>query len=208
MSEELSAKITRTPKLDEAVFNVQQEIDIIAKKETAKIEGKASYTYKFAGMPAVWEALKPLLKKHELLVRQPTTSWDGKMSGDYLKMIITHIPSGEYDEVFTRLVIRRDDPQGMGAATTFAKRYQLGNYFGLITEDDNDASRSRLATADQKKEWVRAYTTVVKKADVDANPTYNEFAKFLKEVYGKGINDILAKDSQAVLDTIKAFENG
>lgn len=196
---------SETPELDKAVFAVQQEIEVIAKKEKADIDGK--YSYKYAGMPTVWEALKPLLKKHDLLVRQPTVSSDGTMSGDFLRTIVTHVTSGECDVFHTRLVIRRDDPQGMGAATTFAKRYQLGNYFGLITEDDDDAAKSRLATAEQKKDWVRAYTIVAKKTNPEAKPTYNEFAKFLLEVYGKGINDILAKDSQAVLDTIKAFES-
>lgn len=199
---------SETPELDKAVFAVQQEIEIIAKKEVAKIEGKqSSYTYKFAGMPAVWEALKPLLKKHGLLIKQPTVSSDGSMSGDYLRTTVTHIPSGESETIYTRLVTARNDPQGMGAATTFAKRYQLGNYFGLITEDDDDASRSRLATAEQKKDWVRAYTIVSKNANPDSKPTYNDFAKFMVEVYGKGINEVLAKDSQAVLDTIKAFDN-
>lgn len=198
---------SETPELDKAVYLFQQEVEIIAKKETAKIEGKdANYSYKFAGMPAVWEAVKPLLEKYKLLVKQPVTTWDGHTMGDFLKMTITHIPSGESETEYMRLVVRRDDPQAFGAATTFAKRYQLGNYFGLITEDDDDAARSRLATADQKKEWVRAYTVIAKKANPDANPTYNEFAKFLLEVYGKGINEILARDSQSVLDTIKAFE--
>lgn len=196
-----------TPELDKAVYEFQQEIEIIAKKETAKIEGKgANYSYKFAGMPAVWEAVKPLLKKHQLLVKQPVATYDGHTMGDFLKMTVTHIPSGESETEYMRLVVRRDDPQAFGAATTFAKRYQLSNYFGLITEDDDDAARSKLATADQKKDWVRAYTVIAKKANPDANPTYNEFAKFLLEVYGKGINEILAKDSQSVLDTIKAFE--
>lgn len=198
---------SETPELDKAVYAFQQEIDIIAKKETATIEGKgASYSYKFAGMPAVWEAVKPLLKKHNLLVKQPVTTWDGHMAGDYLKMTVLHIPSGEAETEYMRLVVRRDDPQAFGAATTFAKRYQLGNYFGLITEDDDDASRSRLATAAQKKEWVRAFTVMSKKARPDSSPTYNDFAKFVLEVYGKGINEILSKDSQSVLDTIKAFD--
>lgn len=198
---------SETPELDKAVYNFQQEVDIIAKKETAKIEGKgANYTYKFAGMPAIWETIKPLLKKHGLLVKQPVVTWDGQMAGDYLKMTVTHIPSGEYETEYMRLVVRRDDPQAFGAGATFAKRYQLGNYFGLITEDDDDAAKSRLATAEQKKEWVTAFTVVSKKINPEAQPTYNDFAKFLNEVYKKGINEIKATESQAVLDTIKAFD--
>jgi hypothetical protein len=202
--DQTTGEILNTPNLDKAIYAVQQEIDVIARNDKADIDGK--YSYKYAGMPKIWEALKPLLKKHGLLVKQPATTWDGHTMGDFIKTIITHVESGESMTEFMRLVMRREDPQGMGAAQTYAKRYQLGNIFGLITEDDTDAKDHRLATAEQKKEWVRAYAVVSKKANPDANPTYNEFAKFLLEVYGKGINDILAKDSQSVIDTIKAFE--
>lgn len=192
-----------TKNLDKAIFEIQQEIEPIARSEKADIDGK--YSYKYAGMPKVWEALKPLLKKHGLLVKQPATTWDGHMMGDYIKTIVTHVESGESLTEHMRLIMRRDDPQAMGAAVTYAKRYQLGNIFGLITEDDNDAKVHRLATAEHKKDWVRAFTIVSKKANPEANPTYNDFSKFVRDVYGKGINDILASESQAVLDTINAF---
>lgn len=201
-----TGKVTEfnTPKLDKAIFNIQQKVDVIARAETADIDGK--YSYKYAGLPKVWETLKPLLKEEGLLVKQPTATHDGHTMGDFLKTTVTHVESGESLTEWMRLVMRKEDPQAMGAAVTYAKRYQLGNIFGLITEDDNDAKDHRLATAEQKKEWVRAYTIVAKKANPDASPTYNDFAKFLLEVYGKGIKDIPAKDSQTVLDTIKAFE--
>ena len=193
---------SETPDLDKAIYAVQQEIAVIARKDEADA-GKFSYRY--AGMPQVWGELKPLLKKNDLLVKQPTATWDGHMTGDYIKTIVTHVTTGQQMTEFMRLVTTKQDPQSMGAAQTYAKRYQLGNIFGLITGDDNDAGDHRLATAEQKKEWVRAYTIVAKKANPEAKPTYNEFAKFLVEVYGKGINDIFASDSQAVLDTINAF---
>lgn len=193
-----------TNQLDKAIYNIQQEIAPVARSEKADIDGK--YSYKYAGLPSIWEVLKVLLKKEGLLIKQPAVTFDGHSMGDYLKTTITHVESGESLTEYMRLIMRREDPQGMGAAMTYAKRYQLGNIFGIITEDDNDARDHRLATAEQKKEWVRAYTVVAKKHNESANPTYNDFAKFLLEVYGKGINEILAKDSQSVLDTIKAFE--
>jgi hypothetical protein len=200
----MSEPTTTTSSLDKAIYNIQQKVQVIAREDKADIDGK--YSYKYAGLPKVWEVLKPLLGEEGLLVKQPTATHDGNTMGDFLKTTITHVESGESMTEYMRLIMRREDPQGMGAAVTYAKRYQLGNIFGLITEDDNDAKEHRLATADQKKEWVRAYTVVAKKANAEAKPTYNDFSKFLLEVYGKGINDILAKDSQSVLDTIKAFD--
>lgn len=187
-----------------AMFDVQQKVDTIAKKDEADA---GSYKYKYAGMPQIWEAIKPLLKEQQLLVMQSPTTSDGSVSGDYLETTITFIPTGESITRTMRLVSSRQDPQGMGAAITYARRYMLSAMFGLITEDDNDARDHRLATAEQKKDWVRAFTVVSKKANPDANPTYNDFAKFLLEVYGKGINEVLAKDSQSVLDTINAFNS-
>lgn len=194
-----------TKALNQAIYNIQQDIETVSRDDKADIDGK--YSYKYAGLPKIWEALKKQLKNEGLLVKQAAVTWDGHSMGDFMKTTIVHVETGQFLTEYMRLIMRREDPQGMGAAMTYAKRYQLGNLFGIITEDDNDAKDHRLATAEQKKEWVRAYTVVAKKANPEGKtPTYNEFAKFILEVYGKGINDILAKDSQSVLDTIKAFE--
>lgn len=189
-----------------ALHNVQQDLEIIAKDDVAKIQGKtANYTYKFTGYPKIWLAVKPLLKKYDLTVIQtPSANNDGQY-GDYLMTTIFH-SSGEWIQDSMRLVITRDDPQGFGSAVTFARRYALSSMLGVVTDDDNDATTQRLADGEMKREWVTAYTVMSKLVDPDHEPTNNDFMTFMTETYGKHPSKILAKEHQQVLDIINAFK--
>lgn len=182
-----------------AIHSVQQIMDVIQRAETADT-GK--YSYRYASLAAIWVKLKPQLKKYELTIMQPVIF----NVGDTLETWIFH-SSGEWAKSRMRLVITRDDPQGMGSAITYARRYGVVSAFGLVTDDDNDATTQRLADGDMKKEWVRAYTIVSKKAAPDHAVTGNEFIKFMADVYGKHPTKVLASEHQQVLDTINAFDS-
>lgn len=185
-----------------AIHEVQQAMEVIQRGETAKVKTtKAEYSYKYASLPKIWVDLKPILKRHGLTIMQPPTF---DMS-DNLETWIFH-ESGEWVMSSMRLIIVRDDPQGHGSAITFARRYSELSMLGLVTDDDNDATTQRRADGEMRKEWVRAYTIMAKKNAPEHAPTYSEFTKFIQEVYGKNPNDILAKEHQQVLDTIKAFD--
>jgi len=188
-----------------AIHDVQQNVGSIGKANKAEV-GK--YSYKYADITTIWNAIKEQLDKNGLTVMQAPTSSDPQLPGDFLETKIYH-KSGEWVTDKMRLVVTRDDPQGMGAAITYARRYMLTAMFGLIVDDeDNDAANHRLATGEMKKEWVRAFTVIHKKINPDANPTYKDFMKFMEDTYGTELNKVLAKDSQTVLDTIKAFDPG
>lgn len=186
-----------------AIHEVQQELEVVKRDDKADIKTqKGDYSYKFAGMPTVWAALKPLLKKNKLTVIQ-SPSYD---TGDFLSTTIYH-ESGEWLQDSMRLIVTREDPQGMGSAITFARRYALLAMFGIITDDDTDAATQRLADGEMKKEWVRQYTVIAKKNDSEKVVTQGDFISFMSEVYGKHPSKVLAKEHQNVLDTIKAFDS-
>lgn len=192
-----------TTKILQAIHNVQQALEVIGRTETADA-GK--YSYKYASMTTIWNALKPLLKKEDLTVMQTPTSGENGNVGDYLQTTIYH-SSGEFVTDKMRLVITRDDPQGFGSAITYARRYALTAMLGIVTDDDNDASTQRIADGEMKKEWVRAYTVMAKKQNPDKPPTNNDFISFMTEVYGKHPTRVLAREHQQVLDTINAFND-
>jgi hypothetical protein len=181
-----------------AIHKVQQAIDIIKREETADT-GK--YKYNYASLSKIWLQVKPELEKNELTVMQPPVF----ESIDSLETWIHH-SSGEYAMTKMRLIITREDPQGMGSAISYARRYALLATLGIVTDDDNDATTQRLADGEMKRDWVRAYTVVSKKTNPDHIPTNMEFIKFMTEVYGKHPSSVLAKEHQTVLDTINAFD--
>ena len=185
-----------------AIGEVQQELQILARKETADV-GKFSYRY--TSFPAMWVELKPLLKKHGLVVIQSPVHTDGVTIGDFLTTTISH-NSGDFLTYTMRLIVTRDDPQGIGSAITYAERYMLKTIFKIVTDDeDNDATTQMLATGEMKKDWVRAYTVLSKKQAPDHIPTNLDFINFMTETYGKHPSKILAREHQQVLDLINAF---
>lgn len=181
-----------------AVHEVQQAVEIIKRSETADT-GK--YKYNYASLSKIWVELKPVLKKNGLTILQPPSF----NISDQLETWIMH-SSGEWIYTSMRLIITREDPQGMGAAISYARRYALLASLGIVTDDDNDATTQRLADGEMKKDWVRAYTIMKKKVDPDSTATYQDFIKFTTEVYGKHPSAILAKEHQNVMDTIQAFD--
>lgn len=183
-----------------AIHDLQQELEIVKRGDTANIGEK--YSYKYASMPKIWVEVKPLLKKYNLTVIQSPTQ---SQIGDSLTTMIVH-DSGEYIQDTMRLVLNREDAQGIGSAITYAKRYALSAMLGVVTDDDNDATTQRMADGEMKKEWVRAYKVIAKKQNPDAVVTNNDFIKFIEDTYGKHPTRILAKEHQQVLDIIKAFD--
>lgn len=192
-------------KVVEALHGVQQDLEILGRADKVAVKTtKGDYTFKFTGMPTIWLAVKPLMKKYGLTsIQSPTASYEGQY-GDYLHTTIYH-ESGEWISDAMRLIITRDDPQGVGSAITYAKRYMLSAMLGVVTDDDNDATTQRQADGEMKKEWVRAYTVMSKLVDPDHTPTNNDFMTFMTETYGKHPSKILAKEHQQVLDVINAF---
>lgn len=185
-----------------ALHEVQQELEILKRDDKVN---SGSYSFKFTGMPTIWVAVKPLLRKNNLTVVQTPSATNGAAIGDFLTTTIYH-SSGEFVQDTMRLIVTREDPQGVGSAITYAKRYMLSAMLGVVTDDDNDATTQRLADGDMKKQWVTAYGIVAKKAKPEETPTHGDFVKFMTEVYGKHPTKVLAKEHQNVLDTIKAFD--
>lgn len=184
-----------------AIGTVQQELEILKRSSTADA-GK--YSYKYTGFPEMWVTLKPLLKKHGLTVVQSPTSTDGVQVGDFLTTEVYH-DSGGVKAWTMRLIVTREDPQGIGSAITYAERYMIKTIFKVVTDDDNDATTQRLADGEMKKDWVRAFVVMSLKVDPDHKPTNNEFVQFMVDTYGKHPTKVLAKEHQQVLDTINAF---
>lgn len=181
-----------------AIHEVQQAVEVIKRGETADT-GK--YKYNYASLSKIWVELKPVLKKNGLTIMQPPSF----NISDQLETWIMH-SSGEWVYTTMRLIITREDPQGMGSAISYARRYALLASLGIVTDDDNDATTQRLADGEMKKDWVRAYTVMSRKIDPDHVVTNQEFIKFMTDVYGKHPTAVLAREHQNVLDTINAFD--
>lgn len=114
------------------MYLIQQEVKKIKKGET-----NPYFKSKYFDINQLITDLKPLLSKYKLLALQPLTNVDGKMA------LQTTIVDTESAEEISNIVTLTDntDPQKMGSAITYFRRYALQSLFFLQAEDD-DANKA------------------------------------------------------------------
>lgn len=117
--------------LYKALAAFQQEVPVIHK-------GTSGYGYSYADLPAIFEVINPLLKKHGM------GFWQA-VDGTQVKTTVFHIESGEEITSATDIpqnvsLAKMNDFQVLGSAITYIRRYALSAMLGLVTDKDNDAS--------------------------------------------------------------------
>lgn len=93
---------------------------------------------KYADLSSVWEACREPLAKNGLSIVQTNRAGDGRV---IVETLLMHA-SGEWisGELDMRPV--KDDPQGVGSAITYARRYSLAAMVGVAPEDDDGNAAS------------------------------------------------------------------
>lgn len=94
---------------------------------------------KFADLATVLDTVKPTLAKHRLGVVQLPTEVEGV--GPALSTMLIH-ESGEFVRSTIGLRPGKQDPQGIGAALTYARRYGLQAVLGITADDDDDGNHA------------------------------------------------------------------
>ncbi len=113
----------------EKILKIQSEIGVLSKTETNPF-----FKSKYMDINGLLAQLIPLLEKHELLVTQPLCEVGGKPA------LMTEV----YDVKGKQSLIKSfmplpdiNDPQKMGSAITYYRRYSLQSLFLLQTQDDD-----------------------------------------------------------------------
>lgn len=123
-------------KLAAALVKAQAEI-----KFAAKDSSNPFFKSKYADLPAVIDAIKPALNKHGISFLQIVVQ-------EGVETMLLH-ESGEYISGITPVVVaKQNDPQALGSAITYAKRYGLQAIVGVPADvdDDGEAAMARQPT--------------------------------------------------------------
>lgn len=114
----------------------QAEIGTIKKSEVNPF-----FKSRYVDINGIIDAIKPLLDKHGLVIMQPLTNLECKPA---IKTIVADIESGEA-HAETMPLPENIDPQKMGSAITYFRRYALQSLLLLEAEDDdgNNASQTQ-----------------------------------------------------------------
>lgn len=106
-------------------------------KENLKYSKNAENPFfksKYLTLEGIWETLAPQLEKHGLLVTHGTV--DGH--------VVTTVHDVETGSIFqSNMPLPENlDPQKLGSAVTYYKRYNLGQIFNIIVDEDDDGNVS------------------------------------------------------------------
>lgn len=101
---------------------------------------------RYAALPDVVASASPILKKHGLAISQfPGVD----EHGDTLTTWLMH-KSGQYICESMRLHLAKNDAQGQGSATTYARRYAYMGVLGLVADEDDDGNRATQAKGSER----------------------------------------------------------
>jgi hypothetical protein len=130
---------------------------------------------KFASLDGIVERTKPVLAKHDLAIVQGTSeSAPGTVC---VTTMLVH-KSGEYLLTSVTVPLVKNDPQGVGSAITYGRRYGFAAILSLAADEDDDGNSSS-----HKPEAVKAATKPLKALDdPGVMPTGDYVGKPLGEV--------------------------
>lgn len=141
------------------LFKLQQEIGAISKDANNPF-----YKSKYFDINSLIKQLNPLLAKHKLLLIQPI------MDNMVTSRILCIDNGGSVDSSLTLPDI--NDPQKLGSAITYYRRYTLASLLGLQAEDDDGNLASSKSTTTEDKRWL--------------NPNTPEYSKAIEYLKGGG----------------------
>jgi hypothetical protein len=112
-------------------------------KFASKDSANPFFKSKYADLASVWDAIRVPLSNHGLAVIQnPSTFREDGVTYVTVETILMH-ESGEWSACsLTVPIVGAPDPQKIGSATTYARRYPLAAVAGIAQADDDANSAS------------------------------------------------------------------
>ena len=120
--------------LAKALLNVQRQM-APATKDAVNPFIKNRY----ATLNSVMEACREALLNNGIWLTQLPVPAPIELGPGHIALMtkLTHAESGQWQSSLTVIPLPKADPQGMGSAITYARRYALTAMLGMITEDDD-----------------------------------------------------------------------
>lgn len=118
----------------EALFNVQQ-------KGLKPVKGGTNphFKSKYVTLDSLLEVVIPALAEEDVLLLQTLCDIEGTPA---INTALVHVPSQNTLEARTPMVFAKADPQGVGSAITYYRRYALMALLGLVGEEDDDGNKA------------------------------------------------------------------
>ena len=136
---------TEISELAKALINVQRTIQPAVKDATNPFVQN-----RYATLNSVMDSCREALLGNSIWMTQfPVPAEPG-----YLGLVtkLTHAESGQWQSSLAVVPLPKADPQGMGSAMTYARRYALSAMLGIVTDDDDgEDAKMPTKTADPSR---------------------------------------------------------
>jgi hypothetical protein len=171
-------------------------------KAQAKIKGAIKDTAnpffksKYADLSQVWEvAREPLTANGLSVVQLPGT--DGTKVT--LETVLLHA-SGQWIASTLAVTPMKQDPQGVGSALTYMRRYALSAVAGIAQEDDDGNAATKGRSAPEPGPYEAPPAAVDDTASIPFDPKNEDHKKWLrKELTSRKVTGQLAFDALAAM---------
>ena len=117
-----------------ALASAQSELRSIAKDRT-----NPHFRNRYATLDAIMDTVRPVLAAHGLSVVQGVEESAGDVRGVTVETMLLH-KSGEWVASSVFMPLAKADPQGVGSAMTYGRRYGVSAMLALATDEDDDGN--------------------------------------------------------------------
>jgi hypothetical protein len=127
--------------------------------KVAKESNNPFFKSKYASLANILDTIQKPLSECGLAISQFP-------DGNALTTILLHADSGEWMESsYVMPVAKQNDPQAMGSAMTYARRYALGSILNLNIDDDDDGEKAMGRQIPKKDELTPKHPSWAKAVD-------------------------------------------
>lgn len=135
-----------------ALAKAQGEIGKAKQSQEAVVPMKkgGQYSYGYATLADIWDACRKPLSDNGIAVMQAAETIEG---GVEITTLLAH-SSGQWASSQLVFVLEENDPQAIGSALTYGRRYGLAAIVGIAPAEDDDGQAAKGIKAHQTKEVV------------------------------------------------------
>jgi hypothetical protein len=188
----------QTPALDAALMAFQGEFLVVP------LDGaNEHFGSRYATLPTIVQRMTPVLRSHGLMFKSWTEVLDG---ATHLVMLLLHVETQE--SMVSRMRLPDGNPQGIGSALTYFRRYTMLTMTGVVADGDDDGNAAsappvRAARAgrpqvqmmsreqfDALRQWAsqvnleQIFDEILKRPATSDDMTFDEAARVLQHLHG------------------------
>ena len=155
--------------LAKVLLNVQRTVQPVTK------DAENPFTKSwYASLNSVMDACRDALIENGIwLCQYPVPVEQPNSLGLVTKL--THAESGQWQSSLAVVPLPKADPQGMGSAMTYARRYALTAMLGMVTEDD-DGERAKIGRKSTLRPKLPVVAPESQKGEQRNSPTANNIS--------------------------------